>query len=93
MADQTEIPVELPAAAAIALARGSKLDAIKELRAATGLGLFEAKLQVEKYVAARPMLKQQLEQTSAAGRSRLLRWFLVIDLLIVAAVIWWFFVR
>ncbi len=83
--------IQLPATATAAVARGSKIDAIKEVRATTGLGLYEAKQLVEGYIAANPVLKSQFEQQNAARRHRLIRWMLVIDGLIAAAVIWWFF--
>ncbi len=83
--------IQLPATATAAVARGSKIDAIKEARAATGLGLYQAKQLVEAYIAAHPVLKSQFEQQNAARRRRLIQWMLVIDVLIAAAVIWWFF--
>lgn len=82
---------QLPAAATAAVARGSKVEAIKEVRAATGLGLLEAKQLVENYIAANPVLKDQFEQQNAVNRRRLIRWMLVIDAVIVAAVLWWLF--
>jgi ribosomal protein L7/L12 len=80
---------QLPATAAAAVARGSKVDAIKEVRAATGLGLLEAKQLVERYIAANPVLNEQFEQQAAALKRRVIRWVVVIDLLIIAAIAWW----
>jgi len=93
MVSDTNLSLQLPATATAAVVRGSKIDAIKELRAATGLGLLEAKLLVERYIAANPVLKSQFEQQHAANRRRLIRWMLVIDLLIFAAILWWFLGR
>ncbi|NJN40467.1 MAG: ribosomal protein L7/L12 [Gammaproteobacteria bacterium] len=90
--DSTE-SISLPAMATLAISRGSKIEAIKEVRAATGLGLRESKELVEAYIAANPMLKTQFEQQATASRKRLIVWMLVIDLLIAAAVVWWFFGR
>lgn len=84
---------QLPAIATAAVARGSKIDAIKELRAATGLGLREAKEQVERYIAANPVLKEQFEQQESAMKRRVFRWVAVIDLLVIAAILWWFLGR
>ena len=90
---ESDANAQLPAAATAAVVRGSKIEAIKEVRAATGLGLREAKELVERYIAANPVLKDQYEQQNAANRRRLIRWMLVIDVLIAAAVLWWFFGR
>jgi ribosomal protein L7/L12 len=89
----TKSGAQLPATATAAIARGSKVEAIRETRAATGLGLREAKDLVERYIAANPVLKDQYEQQNAANRRRRIRWMLVIDALIAAAVLWWFFGR
>lgn len=86
-------PVSLPAMATLAISRGSKIEAIKEVRAATGIGLREAKELVEAYIAANPILKMQFEQQAKATRKRVIAWALVIDVLLAAAVIWWFFGR
>ena len=93
MPGESDTHPQLPATAAAAVVRGSKIDAIREVRAATGLGLYEAKQLVERYIAANPVLKSQFEQQNSANRRRLIRWMLVIDVLIAAAVIWWFFGR
>jgi ribosomal protein L7/L12 len=90
---ESDANAQLPAAATAAVVRGSKIEAIKEVRAATGLGLREAKELVERYIAANPVLKDQYEQQNAANRRRLIRWVLVVDVLIAAAVLWWFFGR
>lgn len=84
---------QLPAAATAAVARGAKVDAIKEVRAATGLGLMEARQLVERYIAANPVLQQQFGQQEAALKQRVIRWVVIIDLLIFAAILWWFFGR
>lgn len=93
MVSDTNLSPQLPAAATAAIARGSKIDAIKEVRAATGLGLYEAKQLVEKYIAANPVLKEQFEQQEAGMKRRVFHWVLVVDLLIFVAIVWWFFGR
>jgi hypothetical protein len=50
-------PAFLPPAAAEALRRGNKIDAIKAVRQATGMGLKESKDYVEAAVAADPGLQ------------------------------------
>lgn len=89
----SDADLQLPAIATAAVVRGSKIDAIKELRAATGIGLREAKEQVERYIAANPVLKEQFEQQESAMKRRVFRWVAVIDLLIIAAILWWFLGR
>ncbi len=93
MPEAKSAEIRLPATATLAVSRGSKIDAIRELRAATGIGLYEAKQRVEAYIAANPVLKAQFERQALATKKRLIRWTLVIDLLIAAAVVWWFFGR
>jgi hypothetical protein len=61
-------PAFLPPAAAEALRRGNKIDAIKAVREATGLGLKEAKDYVEAAVAADPgLLAQYVASTPSSG--------------------------
>jgi ribosomal protein L7/L12 len=90
--DQDE--VALPAAAIVALNRGRVIEAIKLAREAEpGLGLAGAKARVDAYLGRDPMLKAQLEQRAKAARNRLIRWIVVIDVLLFAALGWYFFLR
>lgn len=93
MVSDTKASAQLPATATAAVARGSKIDAIREVRAATGLGLLEAKQLVERYIAANPVLQEQFGQQEAALKRRVIRWVVVIDLLIFAVILWWFLGR
>lgn len=93
MASDTKSSAQLPATATAAVARGSKVDAIKEVRAATGLGLLEARQLVEQYIAANPVLKEQFGQQEGVLKRRVIRWIVIIDLLIFAAILWWFLGR
>ena len=83
----------LPAAAAAALSTGRMVDAIKYVREAEGLGLMEAKQRVDAYVASDPILKTQLAEQQAQMRRGLIKWVLIIDLVLVVAVLWYFFGR
>jgi ribosomal protein L7/L12 len=83
----------LPAAAIAALSTGHVIEAIKQVRAAEGLGLMEAKQRVEAYVQHHPALQAQFAEQQAGMKRRLISWVLVIDLLLVAAVAWYFFLR
>jgi hypothetical protein len=93
MVSDTKSSPQLPAGATAAVVRGSKVEAIREVRAATGLGLLEAKQLVERYIAANPVLKEQFGQQETALRRRVIRWVVVIDLLLFAAIFWWFLGR
>lgn len=57
----------LPQAALSALLQGRKIEAIKLVREAEGIGLKEAKDRVEAYVAGAPMLKDRLAAESSRG--------------------------
>jgi ribosomal protein L7/L12 len=87
--DHTGMPsvsrVELPAQAVSALQAGNKIEAIKLVRVAAGLGLKDAKDLVERYVATQPGLQQQM---NAAGgeQGRKLIFALVVAIAIGAAV-------
>ena len=84
----------LPAAAIVAINQGRMIDAIRIVRESVpGLGLKEAKDLVEDYAGRDPMLKAQLEQRRADARRKLIKTFLVIDLLLVAGILWYFFGR
>jgi ribosomal protein L7/L12 len=83
----------LPAAAAAAIATGHMIDAIKRVREAEGVGLAEARQRVEAYVQRNPALKAQLAAQQAAMKRRLIQWVLIIDVLLIAAAVWYFFGR
>ena len=90
--EQDDAP--LPAAAIVALNRGHVIEAIKRVREAEpGLGLAAAKARVDAYIGRDPMLSAHLEQQVKAARSRLIRWVVVIDILLFAALGWYFFLR
>lgn len=93
MHDRLEEDRPLPAAAAAALSTGRIVDAIKHVREAEGLGLMEAKQRVEAYITRNPILKAQLAEQQARMKRRLIQWVLIIDVLLVAAVLWYFFGR
>jgi hypothetical protein len=85
---------EMPAAAIVAINQGKVIEAIRIVReAAPGLGLKDAKERVEAYVARDPMLKSQHEQRRRLARGKLIKAVLIIDVLLAAAIIWYFFGR
>lgn len=83
----------LPAGAIAALSTGRVIDAIKQVREAEGLGLMEAKQRVNAYVQRNPAMKAQFAEQQARMKRRLIQWVLVIDVLLVAAVLWYFLGR
>ena len=94
MDEHDEDETALPAAAIVALNRGQVIEAIKLVREAEpGLGLAAAKARVDAYVGRDPMLRAQLDQQVKAARSRHIRWVVVIDILLFAALGWYFFLR
>lgn len=93
MRDEPDADRPLPAAAAAALSLGRTVDAIRHVREAEGLSLMEAKLRVETCVRHNPVLKAQLDEQQKQTRRRIIRWALAIDVVIIAAVLWWLFGR
>jgi ribosomal protein L7/L12 len=92
--NDTEDGPALPAAAIVAINQGRMIEAIRIVRESVpGLGLKEAKDLVEAYAGRDPMLKAQLEQRRADARRNLIKTFLIIDLLLVAGILWYFFGR
>jgi hypothetical protein len=83
----------LPAEPATLLTEGKVIDAIKVLRESQGLGLKEAKDWVDWHIAQDPMLRVQLETQQRAIRRKIFVWFLCIDALIAAGLIYFFFYR
>jgi hypothetical protein len=67
--------------------------AIKAVRQAEGLGLKEAKGRVDAYLAREPLLQAQLELRQRATRRKFFFWFLVVDVVIAAGVIYWLLYR
>jgi len=59
----------IPPDAIVALQRGDKIEAIKLTRAHAGLGLKEAKDEVDAYIASQPQLQETFaaQQTSRRG--------------------------
>jgi hypothetical protein len=83
----------LPLEAVTLLQEGHVIAAIKVVRQAEGLGLKEAKRRVDAYLSREPLLRAQLELKQRSARRKFFFWFLVIDLLILAGAIYWFYYR
>jgi hypothetical protein len=83
----------LSAEAATLLAEGKLNEAIRALRDNDGLGRNEAKRRIDAYLDQEPLLRVQIETQQRAARRRFFLWFVLVDLLITAAIIYWFFYR
>jgi hypothetical protein len=83
----------LPLEAVTLLQEGRVIEAIKAVRQAEALGLRDAKQRVDAYLAREPLLRAQIELQQRAARRKFFFWFLVIDLAIVAVVVYWMFYR
>jgi hypothetical protein len=83
----------LPAEPATLLNEGNLIEAIKALRRSHNLGLKEAKDWIDWHIAQDPMLQVQLETQQRAGRRKFFLWFLFVDVVITAGVIYYFFNR
>ena len=81
----------LPAEATTLLSEGRIIDAVKSVRESNNLGLKEAKDWVDAYIASEPLLRVQLEAQQSASRRRAFYVFLVVDAVIAAGLIWYFF--
>ena len=79
----------LPPEPVTLLNESRKIDAIKVLRGMKGIGLKEAKDWIDWHVAQDPMLRVQLETRARAQRRRFFLWFLLVDVLIAAGIIFY----
>jgi hypothetical protein len=80
----------IPLEAVTLLGEGRLVDAVKVVRQAEMLGLREAKQRVDAHIARDPMLRVQLETLQREGRRRFFFWFLIVDLVITAGLVYWF---
>ena len=60
---------------------GKKIEAIKLLREANGIGLKEAKDVVEEYIKSRPEFSMKLAAVQEEAKKSLFRWVIIFGLL------------
>ena len=85
----TEPSREMPAEALAALQQGNKIEAIRIVREAHGIGLKEAKDYVERHIEADPVLKAAIRaHTIQISPAQMLRFALVVALIAILF-LWW----
>jgi hypothetical protein len=77
----------IPVAAVVALQEGNKIQAIKLVREATGLGLKQANDLTSAYIASDPALQEKFAAIAARGRRGCLMTIAMIVAAIVAYVV------
>ena len=77
----------IPPSAVAALNAGRKIEAIRIVREADGIGLEEARELVESYLALHPELQSQIQQRRTRGAQSVATWILLL------AILAWFVVR
>jgi hypothetical protein len=83
----------LPPEPATLLTEGRLSDAVKVLRDTQGIGLKQARAWIEWHIDQDPMLRVQLETQQRARRRKFFLWFLVVDAVITAAIVYYLFYR
>ncbi len=83
----------LPPEPATLLTEGRLIDAVKVLRESQGIGLRQARAWIEWHIDQDPMLRVQLETQQRARRRKFFLWFLVVDAVITAAIVYYLFYR
>jgi hypothetical protein len=83
----------LPPEPATLLTEGRLVDAVKVLRETQGIGLKQARAWIEWHIDQDPMLRVQLETQQSARRRKFFLWFLVVDAVITAAIVYYLFYR
>jgi hypothetical protein len=83
----------LPSEPATLLTEGRLIDAVKVLRETQGIGLKQARAWIEWHIDQDPMLRVQLETQQSARRRKFFLWFLVVDAVITAAIVYYLFYR
>jgi hypothetical protein len=84
---------ELPLEAVALLGEGRLPEAVKSLQQSEGISRREARRRIDAHFARDPMLRVQIETQRRASRRRFFFWFLLVDLVITAGIIYWFFYR
>ncbi len=81
----------LPPEAIAALRQGLKIDAIKIVREATGLGLKESKDRVDLYVRNHPDVERAIDEVAAVAWQKTQPLLIGLAVLVLVAAIWFVF--
>jgi hypothetical protein len=81
----------LPFEPAMLLSEGRVDEAVQALRRSHRLGQREARRWIDAHIADNPMLRVQLETRQRATRLKFFLWFLLVDALLAAAIIYYLF--
>jgi len=81
----------LPPEPVTLLNEGRLNDAVNALRESHGLDRRRAQEWVDSHIDDNPVLRVQLETIQRAARRRFFAWFLCVDAIIAAAIIWYLF--
>ena len=79
----------LPPEPATLLTEGQLAEAVKVLRKSEGISHGQAKKWLDWHIAQDPMLSAQLEARRRAAGRRFFLWFLVVDVIVAAGVIYY----
>ena len=80
---------QLPTEAILALQEGNKIQAIKLTRQVQGSGLKETVLAVDRYLAANPTLKSQIDEVHRQQRRTAGSWVTLAWVALTALLAWW----
>jgi hypothetical protein len=83
----------LPIEAVTLLGEGRLVEAIKVVRQAEMIGQRAARKRIDAHLARDPMLRVQIETAQKEARRKFYFWFFLVDLVIAAGLIYWFFYR
>jgi hypothetical protein len=83
----------LPLEAATLLTEGKLADAIRVVRDAEGVNRRAARKRIDEHLDREPLLRVQIETQRRSSRARLFFWFVVVDVIIVALVIYWLYYK
>lgn len=81
----------LPLEAQTLLEEGRLIDAIKSVRASHRLDLKQARDWIDSHIAENPLLRVQLETRQRESRRKFFLSFLVVDAIVTAGIIYYFF--
>ncbi len=85
MSNKSRYSSDLPRSAIETLWRGNLIEAIKIVRQEQRIGLKEAKMLVEDYIASQPALKKKMDKILVDAQQKFIRW--MIGLLVIAALV------